>query len=1006
MVNKIKKFFKSIGRPSSSGSASMSSSNTGYPLLASSDNQFHHQYESRSNKVPLASSPSFGLGMETTAMLQATEASGSNSSDGMVSPVRPGSSEVLKWGVLLSKIPKLIAGATTPSSSASSGSPQSEYAGGDGNAEMNMLLELLTQMATREYQAQIAQFYVGEGNAAFAGNPSASSGAPAAMISSWEQRRLFRQCRRALLLCWKFIIAQLNDEKACLTSEMKETQCQLVVLIAERVEFHLTVDMSPATSSTNSRSTQRPTRRENNSGHGMGWTVNSPPASSNSRAHRPTRRENNSGHGMGWTANSPVASNNSETSSAQGMGWTANSPTTSGSNASDYNSGVAGGEEGSDGERDLYLYRCLLVATFKYVIENIESAKLKKRSWITLSETQFFAKVLAVCFFRIPVLQRMIIDQIFFTYRQKKWTNTVAMEQDQSSSSSSMRLQPPGTPNHVASRRRSSSKFGNGLTFASSLNQWSEFEGHVLSELENPDETAYSRTESKSSSENNQNGNHFPSASRAAVDKFKWLNPTLFRWTRYAPYLAPYADNDVFHMNDSTKVSWLEKLSHDGEFFAVFMGYYTQHAETCSVGEMIWSALPGYSLLIRVSLLLLKEASWGKWLYIRDTSNSVVSSMLEPPSSNDDMKTLFELKSIRNIKTVLETVAQLLHNKELLESCTLAMYECTNVFHARSVASTLSRFEEWFNATASLVSNETAQLVHRLPPTFSGQSFAIGIRVMLASESFEILNRVLQFLYNQMDYFDGDLRQNILKVLVQRHMFLFLHWNVDVRSNYHHLLVYKIIRVNRYFLDSPIDHLLIGRYAVSPLDSNGNTPNGFDEQDEHIGTSNGRQYQITAAEFNALRMEQALWRAFDACIGAICVQERKHAKEGNRKYQNEIQCARSRAIAFQKLSRRTVDELNSSSSVNEGLPGGKPWHELDLLDEELHREPPYYLRYLPAEEVSSLDELRRLANTVKHPPELQVYAALSLRHYSDMLKKYYQELSQNRCVEAPPLGYC
>lgn len=804
----------------------------------------------------------------------------------------------------------------------------------------------------------------------------------AVTVSGWEQRRLFRQCRRALLLCWKFIVAQLNDEKACLTSEMKETQCQLIGLIAERVEFNLNVDTTSTSSSSSNGSRTAP---------------------------KPIRRENNSGQGMGWTANSPTASVGSIDLSE---------------NNADYGSssnGGANGDDGVDGERDLYLYRCLLVATFKYVVENIESAKLKKRSWITLTETQFFAKMLAICFFRVPVIQRMIIDQIFFSYRQKKWTNT-AMDQNQSSISSTGSSLPtgrpptPATPSNLPNRRRSSAKLGTGTTFAASLSRWSEFEGHVLSECDDPESGAHSKSESKTpgsayANESNQNVNSFPSPSRGTIDKFKRSNPTLYRWTRYAPYLAPYADNDVFRMNDSMKVSWLEKVSHDGEFFSVFMGYYSQHAETCSVGETLWSVLPGYTLLIRVSLLLLKEASWGKWLYLLETGAPSPPSTVESPSSSPEENALFELKSIRGIRTVLGTAAQLLRNKELLESCTLAVYEYTNVLHARSVEACLARFEEWFSATASLVPSEGDKLVHRLPPTFPGQTFAVGIRVMLSSESFEILNRVLQFLYNRMDYFDGDLRQNILKVLVQRHMFLFLHWNVDVRSNYHHLLVYKVIRVNRYFLDSPIDHLLVGRYAVSPLENSSSSSNGFDDLDDHIGasstsSSNNRQFQITAAEFNALRMEQALWRAFDACIGAICVQERKNAKEGNRKYQNEIQCARSRAIAFQKLDRKMSDEPNPSSSVNEGLPGGKPWHELNLLDEELHREPPYYLRYLPAEEVSSLDELRRLANTVKYPPELQVYAALSLRHYSDMLKKYYQDLSQNRFVEAPPLGYC
>lgn len=819
------------------------------------------------------------------------------------------------------------------------------------------------------------------------------------MISNWEQRKVFRQCRRSLLLCWKFIIAQLNDENARVTSELKETYFQLIGLIAERVEFNLNSDTSASSSNSNG----------------------------NSNGSRNTRQQNNSGHMMGWTVNSPTAAAAS-----------INSVDLAGSDSS--TSSSTNGDEGVDGERDLYLYRCLLVATFKYVIENIEGANLRRRSWITLTEIQFFAKVIAICFFRIPVIQRMIIDQIYFTYRQKRWTNTApSTDSSQASSSSSSSHSSnghgrPTTPetSSRSNRRRSSSRLGSGVTFAGSLSRWSEFEGHVLSESndENEDAKKEDATSSDANNQSSHTSNNVPLPTRATMDKFKRMNPTLYRWSRYVPYLAPYADTDVFRMNDSMKTSWLEKLSHDGEFFAAFMGHYTQHAETCTTiggGEIIWSCVPGYPLLIRVSLLLLKEASWGKWLYIRDNTGGGPGPAisLDSPSNQQNEREPFELKGIRGIRTVLETAVQWLRNKELLESCMLAIYECTNVLHARSVVICLTKFEEWFSATAVLVPTEVDQHVYRLPVSFTGQTFAIGIRLMLSSESFEILNRVLTFLYNRMEYFDGDLRQNILKVLVQRHMFLFLHWNVDVRSNYHHLLVYKVTRVNRYFLDSPIDHLLVGRHAVSQLENSISVANGFDEFDDHPGngvgtpygnqyhhSSNGnggsgsRQYQISTAEFSALRTEQALWRAFDACIGAICVQERRNAKEGNRKYQYEIQCARSRAIAFQKLNRKVVDnELNPSSSMNEGLPGGKPWLELDLLDEELHREPPYYLRYLPAEEVSSIDELRRLASTLRYPPELQVYAAVSLRHYSDLLKKYYQDLSQNKYVEAPPLGF-
>ncbi|GLD99540.1 hypothetical protein PINS_up008266 [Pythium insidiosum] len=586
-------------------------------------------------------------------------------------------------------------------------------------------------------------------------------------------------------------------------------------------------------------------------------------------------------------------------------------------------------------------------------------------------------------------------------------------------------------------RRRSSSKPWNGMTFTSTLGRWTEFEGQLLGEDdassdagdEEKGEAAEKLSESSSEAGDTTNSNNpFAPPSKSAVEKYKRMNPTLFRWTRYTPYLGPYADCDVFRTHDSAQAGWLIKLTHDGEFFASFMAAYCGHAELVSNGEPLWACLPGYSLLIRLSLLLVKEAAWQKWFMLRDASENTAPRSA-PVGQNQDQGdgTYFDLKSIRAVKTVLDNVIYLLRNRDVLESCVLAMFECTNVLNSKSVGACLSRFEEWFAAAAIPMSNlvgnlscstpEAAEsahdgIVYRLPPNFQGYALSTGIRIMLCSESFEILNRALLFLYNRMDYFDGELRQSVLKAVVQRHMFLFLHWNEDVRANYHHLLIYKIVRVNRFLLDSPIDQLLIGRLAMIPIDmgsksgDNGPSAIGFDDSDGPYDEAGPRPV-LSAAEFNTLRLEQALWRAFDACLAAICVQERKHAREGNRKYQAELQAARCRAIAFQHLTRKTVgDDDSESNMLNEGLPGGKPSHELDLLNDELRREPPYYLRYLPAEEVSSLDELRRLAQTMKYPADLQIYAASSLRHYSDLLKQYFKELRQNGVVEAPPLGFC
>ncbi|POM78142.1 Hypothetical protein PHPALM_4367 [Phytophthora palmivora] len=985
MVNKFKRFFKALGGKHSSASASSGNAST-VPLQAVNGSQFVSGPYGSSSSVAFHASTSRNL---STAELEARlETSGSLTGTTTANPTLVVIEDYMKdgnidWATLLTKIPKLVAECTTCSPSTS---PPTKRNTSNGVGNFADLLALLQQMAGRENQQQVKQFYAGI-DPVYSASPS------------WNQRRkLFRQCRRGLLICWKFLVAQLNDEKSSLPVETRNLYFQLIGIIMERVEFHLPTNSSESEAPVSSR-------------------VKTPKASGNT-----------SGAGMGWLAYSPTASLN-------GMDFSEDS-SSSGSNpmVNTENVGVHGNknhgnsDDATDGERDLYLYRCLLIATFKYAIENLESARLKQRTYISLVETRFYARVFAVCYFRVPVLQTVMLEQIFGAYREKEWIHLQAHDSRVEDLAEEGASAPP-TENH-SQRRPSASRPWNGNTFAGSLVRWTDYGGYILSEEGYGNGTSTAKVTSRYNNKlyaGTAAGMNSVSALRSDEEEFVRQNPTLFKWTRFSPYLGPYPDSDIFRMTDATRNCWLQKLSHDGEFFSKFMGFVCLHAANTALGsDVVWTCLPGYTLLIRVSLLLLKEACWAKWLYVRDTSGPLPSSSMEiEPGSQDEERLPFELESIRAIRTVLDNVVQLLRNNQLLESCVLAMYESTNVLHARSVEVCLTRFEEWFSATAMLTEiggidkrRGSGMMVYRLPPGFRGQTFATGMRFMLSSENCEILSSTLLFLYHRMDYFEGDLRQSILKALVQRHMTFFLHWNADVRTKYHHLLVYRVVRANRFVLDSPIDHLLIGHCAISSLELSRSHNDDFDEDDgnnHHHNKENRHNDTVqhpcnptmTAADITVLRTEQALWRAFDACLAIIIAQERRHAREGNRKFQNEQLAARSRAQAFHNLKRHTTEDSNAAAttSVNEGLPGGKPCHEVELLDEELRREPPYYLRYLPGDELAMLDELRRLASSVRYPHYCQVYASHSLRCYSDLLKQYYRELDANGNVEPPPLGF-
>lgn len=980
-MNKFKRFFKSLGGKHSISSSSSSTQSTG-SLAAVTNQQFVSGPYGSSSSVAFHASTSRNL---STAELEARlETSGSLTGTTTSNPTRVVIDDYMKdgtidWAALLAKIPKLVAECTTCSGPATA-SPPTKRSANNSVATFADLLALLQQMAGRENQQRVKQFYAGN-DPVYIGNAS----------PSWNQRRkLFRQCRRGLLICWKFLVAQLNDEKSSLPTDTRNLYFQLIGIIMERVEFHLPITNSDTDVPASNR-TKTPKPLGNVSGAVMGWLAYSPTASLN-------------GMGMDFSDDMATAGPNVMVNTEN---VTAN-PTNNRGNMDD----------ATDGERDLYLYRCLLIATFKYAVENLESARQKHRPYISLVETRFFARVFAVCFFRVPVLQNAMLEQIFGAYRDKEWIHLQAHDsrvEDLTEEGSSA----PAT--EAPTRRRpSASRPWNGNTFAGSLVRWTDYDGYILSEEGNGNGTSTAKVTGRYNSKQ--------SALRSDEEAFVRQNPTLFQWTRFSPYLGPYPDADIFRMTDKTRNCWLHRLSHDGEFFSKFMGFVCLHAANTALGsDVVWTCLPGYTLLIRVSLLLLKEACWAKWLYVRDTSGPLPSSSMEiEPGSQEEERLPFELESIRAIRTVLDNVVQLLRNNQLLESCVLAMYECTNVLHARSVEVCLTRFEEWFSATAMLTEiggtdkrRGSGMMVYRLPPGFRGQTFATGMRFMLSSENCEILSSTLLFLYHRMDYFEGDLRQSILKALVQRHMTFFLHWNAEVRTKYHHLLVYRVVRANRFVLDSPLDHLLIGRCAISSLELSRVHDDEFDQDDGYSHHHSNKENRfndavqhpcnpsMTAADMTVLRTEQALWRAFDACLAVIVAQERRYAREGNRKFQTEQLAARSRALAFRTLKRHTTEDSNAAAttSVNEGLPGGKPCHEVELLDEELRREPPYYLRYLPGDELAMLDELRRLASSVRYPHYCQVYAAHSLRCYSDLLKQYYRELDSNGSVEPPPLGF-
>ncbi|KAF4136551.1 hypothetical protein GN958_ATG14226 [Phytophthora infestans] len=217
MVNKFKRFFKSLGGKHSSSSSSSSTQSTG-SLAAVTNQQFVSGPYGSSSSVAFHASTSRNL---STAELEARlETSGSLTGTTTSNPTPVVIDDYMKdgtidWAALLAKIPKLVAECTTCSGPATA-SPPTKRSANNSVATFADLLALLQQMAGRENQQRVKQFYAGN-DPVYIGNAS----------PSWNQR-----------------LAQLNDEKSSLPTDTRNLYFQLIGIIMERVEFHLPITNS------------------------------------------------------------------------------------------------------------------------------------------------------------------------------------------------------------------------------------------------------------------------------------------------------------------------------------------------------------------------------------------------------------------------------------------------------------------------------------------------------------------------------------------------------------------------------------------------------------------------------------------------------------------------------------------------------------------------------------------------------------------------------------------
>lgn len=277
-----------------------------------------------------------------------------------------------------------------------------------------------------------------------------------------------------------------------------------------------------------------------------------------------------------------------------------------------------------------------------------------------------------------------------------------------------------------------------------------------------------------------QNSSQIEVSDKEGTSEFFYCNPSLFQWTLFM-------END--DRNILQKAKSITKLSQDKYFFKYvsrLVAHITDvlHCTSSSpppldiqmvsetnndegeegVDEMFfqfqadrsirWGLIPGY------------------WPMVRAV---IVRSLVPLDTYRTDLK---------------RCVLRLLVNPDLLGLFTRLYIYATSVGRKNEINSCIDLIDAAFDASCG------PNLDAPIPETFCFEDFFYAVDILLSSEQFEVLLKVLCFLYTHCGRFYGSHRMKLLQdLLIHKYFFkFFVHWYPAVRRQYHHILVYKFNR--------------------------------------------------------------------------------------------------------------------------------------------------------------------------------------------------------------------
>jgi len=429
-------------------------------------------------------------------------------------------------------------------------------------------------------------------------------------------------------------------------------------------------------------------------------------------------------------------------------------------------------------------------------------------------------------------------------------------------------------------------------------------------------------------------------------------NPDLFQWNYFNS--EDEAKTLVRVLNsDNACLVW---LSTKETFFLTFVEMYVMHVESVAHDDPVhWDSLPAYEVLLDCFWPLLRSAMWWDGICKRRVGEG------------DGWVT-----SLPAYMRVKRSALALLSNKILTNEFVSLTWMCCNAFSLLSVDSCVEHLNLWLSTVAysssalegisnhnrnsrntppkqNLISDES-HVKPSMPSNFDFENYWSGIKVLLESDQFQVVLKVLSLLYNTFHLFYGQRRIHMVNKLMNDRFFfsLFLHWSSEVRTYFQLTLVYRVFRADRRNLPCFTDAIVINDYG---------TPRR-QESNSSVPIASRR---LTFGEGTALRGVSAARAALTG---------------------DNIHVPATVYSGASSTERRMAAFDNTNSTDNEEM----------LIDMMVCSKIDSYIR-MCMEDDESVPEYRR------------VYKEASLRQYASLLKQYYKGVMTDSSESLPVLAH-